>query len=127
MVTLMVVEPSTTWLFVRTSPLAVTIMPVPAAVPVRRTVLMSTRAGSTLAAIAFMSRLPLDGAVFGLAIVSGDWTAACGLSALARPQPTPMPVPPAAIAATRSETMIQRPRCGSPRAGGGGGGGGGTQ
>src|ERR1700674_2136742 len=123
----MVVEPSTTWLLVSTSPSAVTIMPVPAAAPVPRTVLISTMAGSTLAAIAFTSRLPLDGALFGLAIASGDWTAVCGLSALARPQPTPMPVPPAAIAAMRNEMMIQRRRCGSPRVGGGGGGGGGTQ
>src|SRR6266849_3408156 len=51
----MLIEPSTTWLLVSTSPDDVMIMPVPAAAPFPlvgwMTVLMSTIAGSTLAAI----------------------------------------------------------------------------
>jgi hypothetical protein len=47
------------------------IIPVPDADPEPRTVLISTIAGSTLAAIAFASRLPFVGAV-GLAIAIGD-------------------------------------------------------
>ncbi len=58
----MLIEPSTTWLLVSTSPDGVMIMPVPAAAPVPllvwMTVLMSTIAGSTLAAIACTSRVP---------------------------------------------------------------------
>src|SRR3979490_726650 len=122
----MVVEPSTTWLFLRTSPFEGRVMPVPDACPEPTTVLMSTIAGSTLAAIALASRLPLEGAVVGLAIAIGDWTVTRGvLSALARPQPTPMPLPPAAIATTSIETTIPRQMWGSPREGGAGGGGGG--
>src|ERR1700692_2882149 len=48
----MLVERSTTWLFVRISPFDVRISPVPAAWPDPTTVLMSTIAGSTLAALA---------------------------------------------------------------------------
>src|ERR1700674_2783993 len=51
----MLVAPSTTWLLVRTSPVEVRTIPVPAAVPDAladwNTVLMSTTAGSTLAAM----------------------------------------------------------------------------
>src|ERR1700693_5377308 len=119
---------STTWLLVSTCPSEVRIMPVPAACEEPTTVLMSTMAGSTRAAICLASRLPVAGAVVGLAMAIGDWTTVGVLRALARPQPTPMPVPPAAIIATRKETTIQRQRFGSPRCGGvGGGGGGGTQ
>src|SRR4029077_21166671 len=128
MVTLMLIEPLTTWCLVSTSPSEVMIMPVPAACPLPVIVLMSTIAGLTFVAIALASRLPLVGAV-GLAIAIGDWTDDGLLSALARPQPTPMPLPPAASAATTKETTIQRHRCGSLRCGGvvGGGGGGGVQ
>src|ERR1700730_11452041 len=63
MVTVMLIEPSTTWLLVSTSPDGVTIIPVPAAAPfplvVWTTVLMSTTAGSTLAAIACALMVPL--------------------------------------------------------------------
>src|ERR1700694_5754280 len=62
MVTEMLVDPSTTWLLVRTSPEEVMIIPVPAAAPepvlVWMTVLMSTIAGSTLAAIACALSVP---------------------------------------------------------------------
>ena len=53
-VTLIVVAPLMTWLFVRTSPDDVTTTPVPAAAPLPKpsTVSMSTTPGSTFAAIA---------------------------------------------------------------------------
>jgi hypothetical protein len=54
--TVMLVAPDTTWLFVRTSPVEVRMIPVPAAVPdplaVWNTLLISTTAGSTVVAIA---------------------------------------------------------------------------
>src|SRR6266851_4455338 len=62
MVTEMLVEPSTTWLLVSTSPDEVMIIPVPAAAPlpllVWMIVLTSTIAGSTLAAIACALSVP---------------------------------------------------------------------
>src|SRR5437660_112489 len=62
-VTVMLTEPSTTWLLVSTSPDGVTIIPVPAAAllpfDVWTTVLMSTIAGSTLAAMADALMVPL--------------------------------------------------------------------
>src|ERR1700687_4417169 len=137
MVTEMLVEPSTTWLLVRTSPLEVRIMPVPAAVPDPVTVLMSTTAGSTLAAIAWAFRLPELGATgwsgawgwLGTsatgAVATGEAVGGDDLLARARPQPTPTPLPPAAMAATTKATTIQRQTCGAPEVGGSGGAGGG--
>ena len=59
MVTLIVVEFSTTWLLVRTSPDELMIIPVPAAAPPDASVvLMSTIAGSILAAMADALALP---------------------------------------------------------------------
>src|SRR6202521_1643914 len=133
----MLVEPSTTWLLVRTSPLEVRIMPVPAAVPEPVTVLMSTTAGSTLAAIACAFRLPVLGAAGWIgacvwigtsatgAVTAGEAIGVDDLSARARPQPTPTPLPPAAMAATTKATTIQRQTCGAPEVGGAGGAGGG--
>ena len=62
LVTLMLVAPATTWLFVRTSPSAVSTMPVPAAAAPCRpsSVLTSTMAGSTFAATASASSTVVD-------------------------------------------------------------------
>src|SRR5487761_1349570 len=114
MTTVMLVEPSTTWLLVSTSPSGVRIWPVPASFPEEVIVLMST--------IALASRLPLFGTVVGLAIAMGALGIVGVPRALARPQPTPTPRPPAAKAASRNATTIQRPTWGSERGGGGGGG-----
>src|SRR5205823_956784 len=82
MVTEMLVAPAITWLFVRTSPEDVRIMPVPAAPlappPARsrldayRTVLMSTMAGSTLLAIASLLSTRLDEPAGGTVATGGS-------------------------------------------------------
>src|SRR6266566_2563912 len=77
----MLIEPSTTWLLVSTSPDEVMIMPVPAAEPVPvvvwMTVLMSTIAGATAAVIVCTLMVPfwlLDGgaAVMGAVALDGS-------------------------------------------------------
>src|SRR6266851_5103034 len=142
MVTEMLIEPSTTWLLVSTSPVDVTIMPVPAAAPVPvlvwTTVLMSTIAGATLAVTcvrlsvpfwfaegvaATIGALELAGwLVCGWVAVCATCAAGCRYRAIVRPMPRP---PPAArIVATMVTTAIQRPqgsRCGAGGMYGGGG------
>src|SRR6266702_4601033 len=77
----MLIEPSTTWLLVSTSPDEVLIMPVPAAEPVPvvvwMTVMMSTIAGATAAVIVCTLMVPfwlLDGgaAVMGAVALDGS-------------------------------------------------------
>src|SRR5207245_3105251 len=106
-VTVMLVEPLTTWLLVRISPVELMSMPWPAAAPLPSTVLMSTMAGLTLAAIAFVVLL-------GEVLVPGVtcWMGASGevvawatgrlLTARARLHPIPAP---AAAATTAMSTM----------------------
>src|SRR5216117_3199004 len=73
MLTEMLLDPATTWLLVRISPVELTIMPVPAAWPLPRVVLMSTIAGRTLFAIASVPALPLLEVLgLGLTCVMGD-------------------------------------------------------
>src|SRR5712672_887445 len=108
------------------------IMPVPAAWPDPTTVLMSTIAGSTLAAMACALRLP---PLLGLVGWSGDsdwvdgcvtWAVGvCELMVRARLHPSPAP---AAAAMTASTTTPAARRCqkllltgGAGGAGGGGG------
>src|ERR1700751_1401234 len=125
----MLVDPVTTWFLVRISPVELMIMPVPAAWPLPSVVLMSTIAGSTLAAIALTLELPEP--VPGVAALIGDsgvvafadwWD---GLTA--RPRLPPMP-PPAAAATTAISTMKaailfqNEPGCGGGGVGAHGGG-----
>src|SRR2546421_12345305 len=70
----MLVEPLITWLLVRISPVELTIMPVPAAALEPMVVLMSTIAGSTLAATAAALLLPLPLPVAG----AGGWVGGGG-------------------------------------------------
>src|SRR5216684_1206514 len=155
MVTEMLVEPSTTWLLVSTSPDEVMIMPVPAAAPepleVWMTVLMSTIAGSTLAAIACALSVPfwfgagLTGAI-GAVEVEGSlvfgsaafWVACDERRYWDMVKPMPIPPPAARIVATTVPTASQRPNeergaaaggrygCGGANQPSGVGGGGGT-
>src|ERR1700730_773000 len=114
-----------TWLLVSTSPDEVMIIPVPAAEPVpfevAMTVLMSTIAGSTLAAMAGALNVPfwlvegeagaigaseLEGATVGRV---ADWVVCdvCRYRAMVRPMPIP---PPAArMVATTVTTATHRP------------------
>src|ERR1700756_4425630 len=98
----MVVEPVTTWLLVRISPVELMIMPVPAAWPLPRVVLMSTIAGSTFAAIA-LTLVPPE-PVLGVAALIGDSGVVAladsrvGLTARARLQPMPAPAAAATTA-----------------------------
>src|SRR2546430_5891109 len=108
----MLVEPLTTWLLVRISPVELTIMPVPAAALEPMVVLMSTIAGSTLAATAAALLLPLPLPVAGPA---GRVGGALGgarpgwVGFVARAGPKPMPAPAAAaptpIPATQAATL----------------------
>src|SRR5260370_27045644 len=88
MVAEMLVEPSTTWLLVSASPEEVMIIPVPAAAPepleVWMIVLMSTIAGSTLAAIACALSVPfglLDGLTGEIGAVDVDGSLVLGSAA----------------------------------------------
>src|SRR5712691_666893 len=129
MVTEMLIDWSTTWLLVRTSPDEVTIIPVPDAAPVEvavwTTVLMSTRAGSTLAAIACALMVPLwlvdgvtaeigavelDGSVLCGALAVGVWLDECRYRAIVRPMPTPKA--PASMVAAMVPAASQRPHVG---------------
>ena len=81
----MLIEPSTTWLLVSTSPDDVMIMPVPAAEPVPvvvwTTVLMSTIAGATLAVIVWTLMVPFwlaDGVAAEMGAVELDGSVAFG-------------------------------------------------
>src|SRR5260370_5103556 len=108
MVTEMLIDWSTTWLLVRTSPDDVMIIPVPEAAPVEvavwTTVLMSTRAGSTFAAMACALIVPLwlldgvtadigamelDGSELCGALATGVWLDDCNYPAMLSPMPTP--------------------------------------
>src|SRR5882762_7094910 len=106
-VTVMLVEPLTTWLLVRISPVELMSMPVPAAAPLPSTVLMSTMAGLTLAAIASVVLLGevLVPAVTCWIGASGEVVAcATGRLLTARARPHPIPAP-AAAATTAMSTM----------------------
>src|SRR2546429_8036829 len=106
-VTVMLVEPLTTWLLVRISPVELMSMPVPAAAPLPRTVLMSTMAGLTLAAIAsvvLLGEVLVPGVTCWID-ASGEvvaWATGRLLTARARPHPIPAP---AAAATTAMSTM----------------------
>src|SRR5256885_2809509 len=111
MATRIEMEPSTTWLFVSTSPVEVMISPVPAAwlVPlaVWTTVLMSTMAGMTFAAMAegFVEPVPALGET-GVTVWIGASAAALWLVMnRARFQPTPMPPPVATITAAMTAAV----------------------
>src|SRR4029077_1462931 len=136
MVTEMLIDWSTTWLFVSTSPDEVMIIPVPEAAPVDvavwTTVLMSTMAGSTLAAIACALIVPLwlvDGVTAEMgavelagsecwdALATGAWLEECRYRAMVRPIPTPKA--PAKMVAAIVPAASQRPQAGL---GGGAGG-----
>src|SRR5260370_37897350 len=89
MVREMLVEPSTTWLLVRTAQDEVMIIPVPAAAPepleVWMTVLMSTIAGSTMAAMACALSVPFwlgDGLTGEIGAVEVGGSLALGTAAL---------------------------------------------
>src|SRR5437588_1604264 len=119
----MLVDWLTTWLLVRISPVELMIMPVPAAWLVPTVVLMSTIAGSTLAAIALAVPLPADGVVPGVAAwmgVSGvvvAWATGRLLTTRARLQPIPAP---ATAATTAMSTTKAAMRCHTEVGGGGG-------
>src|SRR5258708_36531587 len=129
MLTEMLIDWSTTWLFVSTSPDDVMIIPVPEAAPVEvavwTTVLMSTRAGSTLAAIACalivplwlvegvtaeMGAVELDGSELFGAVATGVWGEECRYRAMVRPMPTPKA--PATMVAAMVPAPSQRPHAG---------------
>src|SRR5438874_3037941 len=121
----MLVEPLTTWLLVRISPVELTIMPVPAAALEPMVVLMSTIAGSTLAATAAALLLPLPLPVAGAVVWMGDAMGdACAvwLGLMARAMLKPMPAP-AAAATTAIRTTNAAMRCHTEGAGAGGGAG----
>src|SRR5438094_8531590 len=107
MLTEMLLDPATTWLLVRISPVELTIMPVPAAWPLPRVVLMSTIAGRTLFAIASVPALPLlEGLGLGLTCVMGDSASVDGdawalgsLRVTARDRLDALRAPPAAATA----------------------------
>src|SRR5579864_284101 len=134
-------EPSTTWLLVNTSPVEEMIWPVPAAWLEPTTVLMSTRAGSTLPATAAASRLPACDPLLGLAGTigacgdgawgawvepgAGGWALTCAVVARwsiarARLKPTPAPAAAAMIAASTTPAAIRCHRELSGDAGAGG-------
>src|ERR1700693_5552970 len=131
----MLVDRATAWLLVSISPFEVMICPVPAAWPDPTTVLMSTMAGSTLAAMASVLSLP---PVFGAGWIGEPGCAGCSvmgwvlvcavpLCALivrARLQPIPAP---AAAAITAAMTTPAATWCQTELFTGGAGGGGGAQ
>src|ERR1051326_3143490 len=124
MVTLTLTEPSTTWLFVSTSPDDVMISPVPAALPVPlavwMTVLTSTTAGETLRVMALMSRLALLAGFCWTGCTEALWgwvTVVRLLMKWARFQPMPIPPP---VARMTAATMAAVRRRGNPGAAGGG-------
>src|SRR6267143_3686920 len=106
-VTLMLVEPLTTWLLVRISPVELISIPVPAAAPLPRTVLMSTTAGLTLAAMAavvLLGAVPVPGVTCWIG-ASGEVVAwATGRLLITRARLHPIPAP-AAAATTAMSTM----------------------
>src|SRR2546430_5613125 len=123
MATRIEMEPSTRWLFVSTSPVEVMISPVPAAwlVPlaVWTTVLMSTMAGMTFAAMAegFVEPVPALGET-GVTVWIGASAAALWLVMnRARFQPTPMP-PPVATMTAAMTAAVRRFAYPGPWAGG---------
>src|SRR5690242_18498709 len=122
----MLVEPVTTWLLVRISPVELMIIPVPAALLDPMTVLMSTMAGSTFAAIASAVVPPDDGLVLGVAGVIGDSAGgvvaeATGRLLTTRARLQPMPAP-ATAATTAISTTKAAMRCQTEVGGGGGAG-----
>ena len=100
--TSMSVAPAITWLFVRTSPDAVSTMPVPAAMPFESVVVMSTIAGSTLAAMAATSLL--------LVMELDDEAASAGTA-----RSGTAPITPAATIPRRAQCRRVRP-CSTPLA-----------
>src|SRR5207302_11320759 len=110
-------------LLLRTSPVEQMIIPFPAAWLVPTVVLMSTIAGSTLAAIALAVPLPADGVVPGVAAwmgVSGvvvAWATGRLFTTRARLQPIPAP---ATAATTAMSTTKAAMRCHTEVGGGGG-------
>ncbi len=138
-VTEMLIDWSTTWLLVSTSPVEVMIIPVPAAAPVPldpwTTVLMSTIAGSTLAAMAAALIVPFwlaDGVTAAMGAVDEEGSLVCGSVAVwagwdvwryrDTVRPMPMPPPAARMVAAMVPTASQRPHDGR-----GAGAGAGTQ
>src|SRR5438552_18156423 len=119
----MLVDWLTTWLLVRISPVELMSVPVPAARLDPTVVLMSTIAGSTLAAIALAVPLPADGVVPGVAAwmgVSGvvvAWATGRLFTTRARLQPIPAP---ATAATTAMSTTKAAMRCHTEVGGGGG-------
>src|SRR6058998_3533780 len=106
----MLVAPSTTWLFVMTSPVEVSTIPVPAPsgwacelpeelpkVVGSKNVLMLTTPGSTRSAMAWRSSVPDDGPVCGDAAIGRSGAACCVVEVVGelpgrnRPQPIPTP------------------------------------
>src|SRR4029077_2632114 len=139
----MAVDPSTTWLLVSTSPEEVTIIPVPAAAAlpllVWMTVLMSTIAGSTIAAMACALSAPFwvgDGFTgeIGAVDVGGSllfgkaalWVACAEWRYCDIAKPMPIPPPAAIMVATMVPTATQRPHVGRGAGDGGVYGGGGV-
>src|SRR5919108_1152913 len=101
----MLVDPVTTWLFVRISPVGLISIPVPAAWPLPSTVLMSTIAGRTLAAMASVLVVPVGGelvpgvtCVIGVSGCDVFWAVWWLLTARARLQPIPAPAAAATTA-----------------------------
>src|ERR1700693_4105270 len=129
----MLVDRSTTWLLGRIAPFEVMICPVPAAWPDPTTVLMSTMAGSTLAAMAsVLSFPPVFGAGWigepgcaGCSVMGWGLVGAvplCALTVRASLQPIPAP---AAAAITAAMTTPAATWCQTELFTGGAGGGGG--
>src|SRR5438270_7350332 len=126
----MLVEPVTTWLLVRISPVGLMIMPVPAAWPLPRVVSMSTIAGTTLAEIAsvVVELPPLPAGEAGVTWVIGcsgwevDCATPCGeLTARARLQPMPAPAATATTATSTTKAAIRFQSVSGAGAGAGGG------
>src|SRR5260370_41335857 len=132
----MLIDWSTTWLFVNTARGDVMIIPVPEAAPVEvavwTTVLMSTRAGSTFAAVAGalivrlwlvdgvtaeMGAVELDGSELSGALATGVWLEECRYRAMVRPMPTPNA--PAKMVAAMVPAASQRPQAGRGAGAGG--------
>src|ERR1700712_2061239 len=80
----MLVESAITWLFVRISPDDEINIPVPAARPWASVVLMLTSAGSTFAAMAFMSSVPEPDGV-GAGVLPKPGTVVPGMTKLPLP------------------------------------------
>src|SRR5690242_7072581 len=114
----MLVEPVTTWLLVRISPVGLMIMPVPAAWPLPSMVSMLTIAGTTFAAIASTVVAPPLVDVPGVTWVIGDSGTECSvcddcaawrcvLTARARLQPIPAPAAAATTATRTTKAAIR--------------------